>query len=67
SDHGYRCFPAGTVSHAFVNLFSVYLPDKNYIQFNDSITNVNVFRALFNTAFDEQFPMLESKSFTVGK
>lgn len=66
SDHGYRSFPKGTISHAFSNLFSVYLPDKNYKHFNDSISNVNVFRALFNTLFDQQFSMLENKTINVG-
>lgn len=66
SDHGYRCFPAGTVSHAFDNLFSVYFPGRNYNQFSDSMNNVNVFRATFNSIFNTKFPMLESKRITVN-
>jgi len=63
SDHGYRCIPDSiSSSYLFLNLFSVNLPDKNYSFFNDSLTNVNVFRSIFNTAFCQQLPMLKDST-----
>ena len=64
-DHGYRCFPKGADSYIFLTLFSTYLPDKNYSRFNDSLTNVNVFRMLLNSAFCQQLPMLKDTCITV--
>jgi len=59
SDHGFR---GETVQQSCAslnnNFFSVYLPNKNYSLFYDSISNVNVFRAVFNTLFHEQFMRL---------
>jgi hypothetical protein len=66
SDHGYRWASSGTDSYVFNNLFSVYLPGKNYSLFNDSITNVNVFRTLLNTEFCQQMPMLKDTTITIG-
>jgi hypothetical protein len=66
SDHGYRCYPTGAEAYVFVNLFSVYLPNKDYRGFNDSITNVNVFRTLLNTEFCQQLPILKDTSITIG-
>jgi len=67
SDHGFRWLPGGDDTYAFSNLFSIYLPDKNYGLFNDSITNVNVFRALLNAKFCQQLPMLKDTCITIGK
>lgn len=65
-DHGYRSYPDGfDSSYVFLNLFSVFLPDKNYSQFNDSLTNVNVFRMLLNSAFCQKLPLLKDTSITV--
>jgi len=44
-------------------LYAVYLPDKNYRQFYDSITPVNSFRIVFNKYFEEDFPLLPDKTF----
>lgn len=66
SDHGYRSFPEGfDNSYVFLNIFSVFLPDKKYSQFNDSLTNVNVFRMLLNSAFCQQLSLLKDTSITV--
>ncbi|TAL42799.1 MAG: hypothetical protein EPN92_11150, partial [Chitinophagaceae bacterium] len=65
SDHGYRCFPEGFDPYIFMNLFSVYLPHKDYSLFSDSLTNVNVFRKVLNSEFCQQFPMLKDSSITV--
>jgi len=67
SDHGFRWLAGGAGKYEFSNLFSVYLPDKNYSQFNDSITSVNVFRALLNTEFCQQSRMLKDTTIAIGK
>jgi hypothetical protein len=59
SDHGYRARPGKTICREVNdNFMSVYLPGKNYRLFYDSISNVNVFRALFNTVLKQEFRML---------
>ena len=63
SDHGHRCLPDSiSSSYIFLNLLSVNIPDKNYLFFNDSLSNVNVFRSIFNTAFCQQLPMLKDST-----
>lgn len=65
SDHGYRSYPKGGDAYVFVNLFSIYLPNKNYDLFNDSITNVNVFRSLLNSTFCQQLPLKKDTTITI--
>lgn len=60
SDHGSRHLnKSEETTNDFVNLNAVYIPGQNYKQFYDSITNVNQFRALFNTCFAQQLPLLK--------
>jgi hypothetical protein len=63
SDHGFRHF-AGPVrqEYYFMNFNAVYLPQKNYQAFYDGFTNVNQFRALFNTLFAGNYPLLKDSS-----
>jgi hypothetical protein len=62
-DHGFRHFnkPVDT-KYYFLNLASVYLPSKNYSGFNDSLTGVNFFRTILNTAFNQQLPYLKDST-----
>jgi hypothetical protein len=64
SDHGSRLFtePVET-KYQFSTINAIYLPDKNYRQFYNGISNVNVLRALLNSVFDENLPLLQDKSF----
>jgi hypothetical protein len=59
SDHGFRHFtkPVDRKYH-FMNLNAVYLPGRNYSLFNDSLSNVNQFRVLFNSLFKTSYPVL---------
>ncbi|HLG40760.1 MAG TPA: hypothetical protein VI461_13870, partial [Chitinophagaceae bacterium] len=46
-DHGFRHFNEEVdPKYFFSNLVSIHLPDKNYLAFNDSLTNVNLLRAV---------------------
>jgi hypothetical protein len=59
SDHGYREKPRKQTCREVNNNFvSVYLPSRQYAGFYDSISNVNVFRSLFNSLFQQQFERL---------
>ncbi|MFI5130747.1 MAG: sulfatase-like hydrolase/transferase [Chitinophagales bacterium] len=58
-DHGFRHFHKPVdPKYYFNNLVSVYLPDKNYSAFTDSLTNVNLLRAVLNTSFGQRLPYL---------
>jgi hypothetical protein len=58
SDHGYRERKAQQCGALNNNWLSVYLPGKDYRLFYDSMSNVNVFSAVFNTLFHQQFARL---------
>jgi hypothetical protein len=58
SDHGFRRI-SGHADWGYNTINAVYLPGKNYDQWYDGITNVNQFRALFNSVFDQRLPMLK--------
>lgn len=60
SDHGYR-YTIDNPSLYFSNLAAIYLPDKNYRNYSHSISNVNQFRILFNTLFNQRFTLLPDK------
>lgn len=59
SDHGFR-FRDNKLHphHEFTNLNTIYFPDKNYNEIYDSISNVNLFRVIFNKYFKQQLPLL---------
>ena len=65
SDHGFRYFPVDYRRYAFSNLLAVHLPSRNYRQFPDSMSNVNLFRAVLNSSFRQQLPMLGDSTFVV--
>lgn len=63
SDHGFRQFKEWQdYKYYFMNNLAIYLPDKNYSPFYDGISAVNVFRALFNTEFNQHLPLLKDST-----
>jgi hypothetical protein len=61
-DHGYRN-DKSMPQHVFLqNQNAVYLPDKNYTAFYDSITGVNQFRVVINTLFNQKIPLLKDST-----
>ena len=65
SDHGYRELekPAER-KYYFLNLSSAYFPDGNYEGFYKGMSNVNLFRVMLNSQFNQNLPMLrDSTSF----
>ncbi|HKH63389.1 MAG TPA: sulfatase-like hydrolase/transferase [Flavitalea sp.] len=60
SDHGYRGINVKTENAWSNNNFlSVYLPSGKYEKFYSSISNVNFFRCVINSLFDENLPRLK--------
>jgi hypothetical protein len=59
SDHGYRSEGRSkeTGRARFSTLNAVYLPNRNYRLWYDSVSNVNQFPLLFNTLFGQQVPI----------
>ena len=62
-DHGFRHFKEPVESkYYFLNLVSVHLPSKNYTRFSDSLTGVNLFRAILNDQFGQHLPLLKDST-----
>ncbi len=70
SDHGFRNFISKSEDEnkrlPFCNLMSVYLPDKDYSSFSDSLSNVNLLRIVLNSKFGQQLPILKDSTFFVS-
>ncbi|HEY2348389.1 MAG TPA: sulfatase-like hydrolase/transferase [Puia sp.] len=59
-DHGYRVeMDTSSRLHHFSNLNAVYFPNREYQFMTDSINGVNQFRAILNTLFKQQLPLLK--------
>jgi hypothetical protein len=62
-DHGFRQgIKTAERGYVFRNLNAIYLPEKNYSLFYDSISNVNEFRLFFNTKFEQHLPLLKDST-----
>ena len=62
-DHGFREFPIQVENkYHFMNLLSVYYPSKDYSSLYPSISNVNLFRVLFNDYFRQKLPILKDST-----
>lgn len=60
SDHGFRY--SSNPHQAFSTLGAVYLPNRNYGQYYDSLSGVNQFRVLLNTLFQQRLPLLPDRN-----
>lgn len=62
-DHGFRHFTEPVDRHyEFLNLNAVYLPGKDYKGFYEGMGAVNQFRVIFNTQFNQSFPLLKDST-----
>jgi hypothetical protein len=64
SDHGFTKYDPSAIdpSYNFDNMINIYLPDKNYSGFPDTISNVNLFRFILNKQFKQRFPLLKDST-----
>jgi hypothetical protein len=60
-DHGFRTGSDSSIN-VFRNLNATYYPNRNYTKLYDSMSNVNYFRATFNTLYNQQYPMLNDST-----
>lgn len=64
SDHGWRQFTEkAKENYYFLNWNAVYFPNGNYNLFYPGMSNVNQFRVLFNTLFNQSLPLLKDTTF----
>ena len=64
SDHGFTKYDPSAIdaSYNFDNMINIYLPDKNYSGFPDTISNVNLFRFILNKQFKQRLPLLKDST-----
>ena len=63
SDHGFNKYESSFgSSYNFKNIINIYLPDKHYSNIPDSLSNVNLFRLVFNHQFRLQLPLLKDST-----
>jgi len=63
SDHGFRQYESNTADvYNFLNLNAVLFPDGNYSQFYDQMSNINQFRVIFNSQFQQQLSLLKDST-----
>lgn len=62
-DHGFREFgePVDEKYH-FMNLNAVFLPNKNYKNFYNGMSNINQFRVLLNVQFGQNLSLLKDST-----
>lgn len=62
-DHGFRQLAEDVdKKYWFINLNAIYFPEGNYTSFYDGMTNVNQFRVILNSLFDQQLPLLKDST-----
>ena len=56
-DHGYRFYDPQKTSEEFPNFCAVYFSNKDYRLLSDTITNVNLFKVVLNTWFNQHIQL----------
>jgi hypothetical protein len=64
SDHGFTKYDPSAIdpSYNFNNVLNIYIPRKNYSEFPDSMSNVNLFRVILNKQFNQRLPFLKDST-----
>jgi hypothetical protein len=62
-DHGYRFWKDGREQDEFPNFSAVYFSNKDYSMVPDTLSNVNLFKAVLNTFFHQNIPFDTNKQF----
>ena len=61
SDHGFRLNNMDK-NYLYINFSSILLPSGDYKSFYPGLSNVNLFRILFNESFGQQMPVLKDST-----
>jgi hypothetical protein len=62
-DHGFRQFNYKTeAQYYFMNLNAVYFPNARYSLFYDGMSNINQFRIILNSLFNQKLPLLKDST-----
>jgi len=62
-DHGYRFYDDSKKVDEFPNFCAVYFSNQNYKNIPDTLSNVNLFKAVINTHFKHQIPFDTNRLF----
>ena len=62
-DHGHRYHTPEKKDLEFPNLNAWYFYNRDYKLLNDSLSNVNTFRVIFNSFFKKNYPLLKDTSY----
>ena len=62
-DHGYRFYDNNKKEDEFPNFCAVYFSNKDYRQLPDTISNVNLFKVVVNTWFNQNSPFESNKHY----
>jgi hypothetical protein len=62
-DHGYRHYLLKDKSLEFANLNAIYFYNKDYRLLSDQPSNINTFRIVLNTFFNQNLPLLKDTSY----
>ncbi|HET6995223.1 MAG TPA: sulfatase-like hydrolase/transferase [Chitinophagaceae bacterium] len=66
-DHGFRLpINSEAYKYEFSNLSAVFVPDKTRKPFPDSLSNVNFFRILLDSCFDQRLPLLKDSTINLS-
>jgi hypothetical protein len=70
SDHGFKEYNRQEdeiIPEVFDNICAVRFPDLNYLPLQKTFSNVNFFRYLFNSQFNQHFSYLKDSSFFLNR
>jgi hypothetical protein len=62
-DHGYRFYDNDRKDDEFPNFNAVYFSNKDYSKIPDTLSNVNLFKAVLNTWFNQKIPFDTNRHF----
>lgn len=65
-DHGFRHLSKENERYHFPNFNAIYFPNSDYRQLYATISPVNIFRAVFNNSFHQQYPLLKDSTVKVN-
>lgn len=60
-DHGYRDMDDKRKDYEYMNLQAILLPSRNYKDFYEQLSSVNLFRVVLNTEFNQKLPLLKDR------